>query len=589
MAVELPQEVVVFLNFIGVPYPDIDEDQVRELAGHVRTFASEVSGTHESATGTITEMGAVYQGQSYRALVESWAQLSSTHMERLDELCRGVAIALEVTADVITVVKVAVLAELAFLAAAYTAAMAATVATSGASAAVGQSLAMAARRLVRAMEEMLVAYILAEVLGKAIEPLEEAVSDMISGAVYGATADLLGVDPGGKDVVLVEPDELRRYAKVLDDHADEILTHAADFGQKVSALDFSTPAGPPGIATVPDGGRSGTTGPGPASARNGMPTAEVPANNPVQRNWIPDSARGADLPAEGTAASPSASPPVTTAPEGTGAPAVPGGASAPENGSAPSPAQSAPLPAQSVPSDTRSAIDVAQPAAAPRPEDAGSRAESGPVQESAPASSGHTAASAGIDPVGRSEPGVEEDGKGPAVRPDTPAAALPGAPAPAGQGREQPNPWSRPAAQAGGPANRGAGPAPPAKSPGAAASNRPGAQRKGNPWGRPASEPATVPSPWSRPVAPAARPVPDRPAVEVTRDTAPPAPVTLSGSRAKSPDAASTPAPGPSVASPASATLESDAEIALESRRTEGEHAAAVSPPSLRDEGPPRG
>src|SRR5690606_14924396 len=148
-------------------------------------------------------------------------------------------------------------------------------------------------------EEVLVGYIVAEVLGKAIEPLEAAVSDMVQGAVYGASADMLGVDPGRSDVVLVDPDELRRYAQVLDDHADDIMKHAVKFGENVAALDFSTPVGPPGGATPSAaGGRPGTTGPGPTVAPSGPPGSGVPADNPAQRNWIPGPARGGHLPGD---------------------------------------------------------------------------------------------------------------------------------------------------------------------------------------------------------------------------------------------------------------------------------------------------
>ena len=31
MAIEIPHDVALFLNYIGVPYPDINEDQVRAL------------------------------------------------------------------------------------------------------------------------------------------------------------------------------------------------------------------------------------------------------------------------------------------------------------------------------------------------------------------------------------------------------------------------------------------------------------------------------------------------------------------------------------------------------------------------------
>lgn len=580
MAIELPHEVVVFLNFIGVPYPDIDEDQVRELAGHVRTFADEVSGTHESATGTISEMGAVYQGQSYRALVASWAQLSSTHMERLDELCKIVAGALEIAADVITAVKVAVLAELALLASAYTAAMAATVVTSGTSAALGQGLALAARRLVDAMQDVLVAYIVAEVLGKAIEPLEAAVSDMIQGAVYEASADMLGVDPGGSDVVLVDPDELRRYAQVLDDHADDIMNHAAKFGENVAALDFSTPVGPAGVSPPPTAGvPPGTTGPDSTVAPGGVPVADMPVDNPAQRNWIPGSARGADLPGDGATPDPAETSARSSAPEAAGTAAVPGGASAAGNGPPPATTRF----------DTGSPVDAAPTgSAAPRPDVAGVPAEAGqtrdsdrtresaPARESDPVSTEHARAATDIAPVGRSVAGVGEAA-------GNSSQAVPGAqtetstvgPVPAAQSRDQPPPWSRPPAQATGSANRSAGPAPGAKSPGAdIAASRSGGLRKGSPWARPAVEPVPTSTPWSKPDIAAAQPAPQRPAVVAAGETAPPSAV-LSESRAK----------------PAGTEGESDvaAAVAPGPERGETAQAAAVSAPPLRDEGPPRG
>ncbi|GAA2271354.1 hypothetical protein GCM10010430_66570 [Kitasatospora cystarginea] len=39
VAVELPCEVVSFLQFIGINWPTVNEDKVREFASHVREFA----------------------------------------------------------------------------------------------------------------------------------------------------------------------------------------------------------------------------------------------------------------------------------------------------------------------------------------------------------------------------------------------------------------------------------------------------------------------------------------------------------------------------------------------------------------------
>ncbi|MGW4767742.1 WXG100-like domain-containing protein [Nocardia sp. NPDC004278] len=244
MAIEIPHEVALFLNFCGVQYPDVNEDDVRTLGRQVQNFAAKVQNTHESATGVIKEMGSVYSGYSYEQLLATWGRMSATHMADLDAACTVVAKALDLAADVITVVKVAVLAELAALAASY----AAIIATPAGPAA-GPSLAAAARRICDQMAQNLLGYLVAEVIGKAIEPLEHTIDRMINGVAYDAASHLLGVSPPSSSSVSplhIEPDEVLRYAKVLDDHADEIMRHAADFADEVAKLDFTTD-GPDGI------------------------------------------------------------------------------------------------------------------------------------------------------------------------------------------------------------------------------------------------------------------------------------------------------------------------------------------------------
>jgi hypothetical protein len=238
VAIELPSEVVFFLNMVGVPYPDINEDDVKTLAEHVRTFATNVQNTHESASGVINDMGSVYSGYSYEQLLSTWANMSATHMADLDSACRFVAKALDIAAEVITVVKVVVLAELAALAASYL----------GAIVIPGMQpmtvpLGLSARNICSQMQQMLVGYIVAEVIGKAIEPLEKTIEEMIKGVVYGAASNLLGVpDNGSAGIPLrIDPDEVQRYAKVLDEHADDIMQHAATFAASVAPLDFTTP------------------------------------------------------------------------------------------------------------------------------------------------------------------------------------------------------------------------------------------------------------------------------------------------------------------------------------------------------------
>ncbi|WP_280336615.1 hypothetical protein [Nocardia wallacei] len=238
MSIELPHEAAVLLNVLGVPYPDIDEDQVRELAGQVRAFAANVAQTHASATGAVRDMGVVYSGYSYEQLVALWARMSAGHMAELDRACEVVASVLEVAAEVIAVVKAAVLAELAVLAAGYASLLTASVATMGVSAALTAAVRAAAARLLTAMEQTLIAYVAAEVVGKAIEPLEDLVSRMLDGVIYDAAEHILGVPPSSNVPLHIEPDEVMRYADLLDRYADDIVRHAVRFANSVSVLDF---------------------------------------------------------------------------------------------------------------------------------------------------------------------------------------------------------------------------------------------------------------------------------------------------------------------------------------------------------------
>ncbi|WP_433631206.1 hypothetical protein [Nocardia sp. CA-120079] len=238
MPIEMPHEVALFLNFCGVPYPDINEDDVRKLGQHVREFAGNVQQTNESATGAIKDMGSAYSGYSYEQLLSVWAHMSATHMADLDSACRVVAKALDIAADVITVVKVAVLAELAALAVSY----AAIIATP-AGPATAPLLTAAARRICDQMQQNLIAYLIAEVIIKAIEPLEHTIDDMIKGVVYDAASNALGVPPPSSTAnrpLHIEPDEVLRYSKLLDEHADDIMRHAENFRDQVAKLDFTT-------------------------------------------------------------------------------------------------------------------------------------------------------------------------------------------------------------------------------------------------------------------------------------------------------------------------------------------------------------
>jgi uncharacterized protein YukE len=245
LAIELPEEVVSLLQFIGINWPNVNEDKVREFATHVRDFASKVDGTHQDSTATITKMADVYQGASYDALLTTWGQMSSTHMSDLITACGTVATALDAAADVIVGMKGAAIAELIVLAASFVADQAAAVATLGLAEAAEALIVEAAEKAVDYLEQQLEQYIIGEVIEAAVNPLVEVVGRTVSGLVFQAAQSALGVpaDGGAGEGGVgagfsIHPAEIHARAELMHGHAETISAHAAEFHARASGLSF---------------------------------------------------------------------------------------------------------------------------------------------------------------------------------------------------------------------------------------------------------------------------------------------------------------------------------------------------------------
>ena len=241
MSIELPGPVVDFLNIVGVNWPQMNEDAVREFAGHVRDFASNVQDTHSAASSTISQMSSAYSGASYERLLDTWAQMSSSHMQELHEGATVVAGALEGAADVIVAMKLEAIGQLVVMAATFVADQAAAVVTFGLAEAAEAAVIAGAKEIVKALEQQLVQHMMGEVIGKAVEPLEAIVEKAVSGLTYEAAGALLGVPSGGTlgDSFSMIPADLQQHAATLNGHADTVAGHAQDFVAKAGSVSFA--------------------------------------------------------------------------------------------------------------------------------------------------------------------------------------------------------------------------------------------------------------------------------------------------------------------------------------------------------------
>jgi uncharacterized protein YukE len=243
LAIELPEEVVSLLQFIGINWPNVNEDKVREFAGHIRDFATKVDQTHQDSTATIKKMADVYQGASYDALLAKWGQMSDSHMSELLTACHTVATALDVAADVIVGMKGAAIAELVALAASFVADQAAAVATLGLAEAAEALIVEAAEKAVNYLEQQLEQHIIGEVIEAAVNPLVEVVGRAASSLMFQAAESALGVsaDGGGGGVgtgFSIHPEELQARAALMKTHAETVASHAEEFRARAAGVSF---------------------------------------------------------------------------------------------------------------------------------------------------------------------------------------------------------------------------------------------------------------------------------------------------------------------------------------------------------------
>jgi hypothetical protein len=191
MSIELPDELVWAIDMIGLPWPSVDEDQLRAFATHLRTYASSMSETHGAAHARIGELSADYSGPSYEALAERWAQASSSHMTALMDGCHVFADALDVAADAVTVQKGVIIAALAAMAAEFAAEQAAAIVTFGLAEFANAAIVGTTEFIVREALSQLEQQVLGAVLQAAIGPIEDRIAAAVQGMVLRGVQSVL--------------------------------------------------------------------------------------------------------------------------------------------------------------------------------------------------------------------------------------------------------------------------------------------------------------------------------------------------------------------------------------------------------------
>ena len=184
MSIQLPSELTWCLNMLGIPWPDIDEDQLHNWATQVRTYANNTADTHDAAHAKVKSLASTTHGDSYDALRAGWEKASNTHMSKMVEGCHLFADALDAAADVVVVVKGAIIAALAVMAAQIAAAQASAAITGGASEATIPAVVQGTQATVQEQLNQLAQQVIGGLLQAVATPLEDTIASAVEGMLF---------------------------------------------------------------------------------------------------------------------------------------------------------------------------------------------------------------------------------------------------------------------------------------------------------------------------------------------------------------------------------------------------------------------
>ncbi|MDH6516084.1 putative membrane protein YgcG [Streptomyces sp. SAI-208] len=196
MGVVLPSELDAALDLIGINWPNVDEDDYRDMAQAMREFADDIDDGAADAHRAITDLIGGNEGLAIQALERHWDLVKGKHLTNLAEAGRVAATALDAVAVLIEGAKIAAIAQLGILAAEIAAAIAAAPVTFGLSTLGGIAGTQATRIAVKRIFQEVCEEIASRIIEVATGPIFQALGAMAGDLVLQLGGNALGTQNG---------------------------------------------------------------------------------------------------------------------------------------------------------------------------------------------------------------------------------------------------------------------------------------------------------------------------------------------------------------------------------------------------------
>ncbi|MEU7304120.1 nucleic acid/nucleotide deaminase domain-containing protein [Streptomyces sp. NPDC007189] len=195
MGYTIPGWLDQVLDYIGIHFPNVDEDDYRHMATAMREFADKFEGHGADAHKTVEQILASSKGWAVHSMQTHWNQVKAGHLDKIPELARLFADALDVVADVIFGMKTKAEAELAVMAGSVGLSVGLAFVTGGLSAVLGAAEVTAMRQLVKRIIDEAADQIVNELIAKVTEPVNAKLEAMIEDAVLNLAEDAFSLPP----------------------------------------------------------------------------------------------------------------------------------------------------------------------------------------------------------------------------------------------------------------------------------------------------------------------------------------------------------------------------------------------------------
>nr|WP_239157858.1 nucleic acid/nucleotide deaminase domain-containing protein [Streptomyces sp. SID13726] len=192
----MPSELDAALDLIGISWPNVDEDDYRDMAQAMREFADDIDDGAADAHQAVTDLIGANEGLAIQALEAHWDIVKGKHLANLAEAGRVAAVALDAVAVLIEGAKIAAIAQLGILAAEIAAAIAAAPLTFGLSTLGGVAGTQVTRIAVKKIFEEVCEEIASRIMEVAMGPVFQALGAMAGDLVVQLGSNALGMQNG---------------------------------------------------------------------------------------------------------------------------------------------------------------------------------------------------------------------------------------------------------------------------------------------------------------------------------------------------------------------------------------------------------